>query len=382
MYEEFFNLKEKPFNLTPDTRFFFPSTGHDRVLAYLRYGIREGEGFIVVTGDIGAGKTTLIHMLLDEIEQKKRKDLIIAHLDNTQPGGNELLAMVADAFGLQFERLSKAALLSRLRNFLNEQMRNGKRAILILDEVQHLSHEGLDELRMLTNFLNNQKPMVQGFLVGQIEFRAKIQSERLESLKQRIIASCHLGPLEFEETKKYIEHRLSVAGWDNDPSISPESFTKIHNYTSGIPRRINTMCDRIFLVAYIEELHEITPELVDAVIEELQSENIVYEPIPEPQAKQEPPKVEAPAPSLEMPPQPEPIKSTPPPAQAAMPKTPPAANSDPPSFSTTGNGSGGHDRRIETLSRRIDELQVRLESIEDVMVMVRAAIRAVMTTNK
>ena len=334
MYESFFNLNEKPFSLSPDTRFFFASTGHNRVLAYLRYGVREGEGFLVVTGDIGAGKTTLIHLLLEEIEQNKQQNLIIAHLTNTQAEASELLSMVADSFGLAFEGLSKAALLARLRNFLNEQVRKGKRAILVLDEVQNLNDEGLDELRMLTNFLNSQKPMLQGFLVGQIEFREKLQTKQLEPLKQRIIASCHLGPLTLEETQQYIEHRLVIAGWSSDPKFMPQSYELIHEYSGGIPRRINNMCDRILLVAYLEEVHEITPELVTAVIEELQHEQLGVN------------------------------RDT---------------NDSDQSQEIEKQTATKNDQRIDNIEQRLYNLEARLESVEEVIVMVRAAIRAVMS---
>lgn len=270
MYENFYHLTEKPFHLNPDPRFFFGSTGHKRVLAYLSYGIRQGEGFIVVTGEIGAGKTTLIYTLLEELAQQQ--DLVIAHLATTQPDAGDLLSLVAAAFGLEHEGSTKATLLTRLEAFLLTQARANKRALLIVDEAQDLSREGLEVLRMLTNFQDDHKPLLQGFLIGQAEFRDTLRSRQLEQLRQRVIASCHLGPLDREEIQKYIEHRLTIAGWQGDPAFTPEAYTLIQDYTAGIPRRINTFCDRILLVGYLEEAHEITRDVVNTVILELHSE--------------------------------------------------------------------------------------------------------------
>ncbi|MEZ5591647.1 MAG: XrtA-associated ATPase [Gammaproteobacteria bacterium] len=339
MYESFYHLKEKPFHLNPDPRFFFASTGHNRVLAYLRYGVREGEGFIVVTGEIGTGKTTLIHLLLEELDEKK-DNFIVAHIATTQPDASELLAMVANAFGIDFEGLSKAVLLTRLDNFLHEQSRQGKRALLIIDDAENFSRKGLEELLMLTNFLNNHKAVLQGFLVGQIEFRGTLQADHLEALRQRIIASCHLGPLELEETQKYIEHRLQVAGWQGDPSFTPEAFRLIQDYSGGIPRRLNNLCDRILLVGYLEETHEITPALVSAVIQELRSEHFGIS-------------REA-GEALE---------------QSKSPRSRRGSSAE----------SVADSPSSSSIEQRLSNLEARFESIEEVIVMVRAAIKAVMS---
>lgn len=270
MYEKFYGLKEKPFHLNPDARFFFHSSEHKRALAYLNYGVLRGEGFIVVTGEVGTGKTTLIYMLLDELA--KHQDILIAHLVTPQLDTYELLSTVAAAFGLDCEKLSKSMLLQRFEQFLTDRVREGKRLLLIVDEAQSLSIEGLELLRMLTNFQSNHKVPLQGFLIGQAEFRNTLRSEQLLQLRQRVIASCHLRPLELDETRLYIEHRLNVAGWKNDPAFSMDVYTLIHDFSSGIPRRINNLCERILLVSYLEEAHTITKELVEAVIQELADE--------------------------------------------------------------------------------------------------------------
>lgn len=272
MYEAFYGFKEKPFHLNPDPRFFFGSTGHKRVLAYLNYGVRQGEGFIVVTGEVGTGKTTLIYTLLEELA--RHKDVVVAHLVTPPTDGNDLLPMVASAFGLNDEGSSKAAQLKRIEQFLIERAREEKRALLIVDESQGLSMEGLEMLRMLTNFQLNHKALLQGFLIGQAEFRSTLRSERLEQLRQRVIASCHLGPLELDETRQYIEHRLGIVGWKGDPAFTAGAHVSIHDYAGGIPRRINNICDRILLVGYLEETHTITRELVNTVIQELTVESL------------------------------------------------------------------------------------------------------------
>lgn len=270
MYEKFYGLKEKPFHLNPDARFFFHSSEHKRALAYLNYGVLRGEGFIVVTGEVGTGKTTLIYTLLNELA--KHQDILIAHLVTPQLDTYELLSTVATAFGLDCEKLSKPMLLQRFEQFLTDRAREGKRLLLIVDEAQSLSIEGLELLRMLTNFQFNNKAPLQGFLIGQAEFRSTLRSEQLLQLRQRVIASCHLRPLELDETRQYIEHRLNVAGWRNDPTFSMDVYTLIHDFSSGIPRRINNLCERILLVSYLEEAHTVTKELVEAVIQELTDE--------------------------------------------------------------------------------------------------------------
>jgi len=270
MYETFYNLTEKPFNLSPDPNFYYGSKEHNRVLAYLRYGINQGEGFIVVSGEIGAGKTTLIGALLEELG--KTEDIIAAQLVTTQLEPDDLLKMVAGSFGLRYAGLSKSELLKEIESFLNKKAAEGKRALLIVDEAQNLQHHSLEELRMLSNFQHNKRSLLQSFMLGQSEFRDTLRAPNQEQFRQRIIASYHLGPMDKSETQKYIEHRLKVAGWRGDPHIANDAYAEIYRYTDGIPRRINTLCDRLFLYAFTEESHDITHETVEAVVEELDEE--------------------------------------------------------------------------------------------------------------
>ena len=267
MYERFYGLKGKPFKLTPDPRFYFNSKAHSRALDYLRYGIQQGEGFVVVTGSVGTGKTTLAQTLFNEI--RRYRNVVTAHLVMSQFEGDDLLGLITDAFGLNPADRSQASRVAALEDFLRKQFRAKKRVILLLDEVQNLPFSGLEALRMLSNFQENQRPLIQSLLLGQAEFRDALQRPNMEQVRQRVVASCHLEPFSEQETRDYIEHRLSQAGWKRDPAIEPEVFHRIHHYTLGIPRRINTFCDRLLLFAFLEGIHRIGEETVDTVAEEV-----------------------------------------------------------------------------------------------------------------
>jgi general secretion pathway protein A len=271
MYEGYYGLSAKPFQLTPDPKFFFGSSGHKRAMSYLRYGLTQGEGFIIITGGIGTGKTMLVRTLFSELS---KENIIAAQLVNTNLEAEDTLRMVAASFGLAHEGTSKAAILRNLETFLTARAREGKRALLVVDEAHNLPIESLEELRMLSNFQISGKTLIQSFLLGQEEFKDKLQSDRLEQLRQRVIAAYHLEPLSKEETKEYIEHRLKMVGWNGDPALTQHAFTEIYNMTSGVPRKINTFCDRLLLYGYLEELHSLGKENVMAVAQELQQETI------------------------------------------------------------------------------------------------------------
>ena len=269
MYEAYYHLTAKPFPLRPDPRFFFASSSHKRAMSYLQYGIEQGEGFIVITGDIGTGKTTLVQNLFNHLE---RDNLLAAQLVTTQLQSEDLLRMVAASFGLEYEGMSKAALLRQFGKFLEKNAWEGKRVLLVVDEVQNIPMESLEELRMLSNFQVANVSVLQTFLLGQKEFNATLNSRSMEQLRQRVIASYQLKSLNQEEVRHYIEHRLALAGWQDNPSFSSESFDMIHAYTAGVPRRINMFCDRILLYGYLEELNAIGQKVVQAVIDELKEE--------------------------------------------------------------------------------------------------------------
>lgn len=269
MYLSYYGLKVKPFQLKPDPNFFFSSKGHKRAMAYLEYGLSQEDGFIIVTGEIGAGKTTLMRHLFQKLEREK---FIAVQLVNTHLDSEDILRMVAAAFGLTHLNSTKAALLLELEQFFRQSDREGKRVLLLVDEAQNLSPGALEELRMLSNFQTDDKLLLQTFLLGQPEFRKLLLGNSMQQLRQRVIATYHLGPLDADETKSYIEHRLITAGWSGDPFLRDDAFNVIYNFTKGIPRRINTLCDRLLIMGCLEELHTLSSVEVNEVIRDIQQE--------------------------------------------------------------------------------------------------------------
>jgi len=271
MYESYYKLAGKPFQLNPDPAFFFGSRGHKRAMAYLEYGLHQNEGFIVITGEIGAGKTTLVRSLLQKLDPAK---VVAAQLVSTQIDADDILRLVAAAFGVPSKNLDKADLLLALETFLVSLTAAGKRALLVVDEAQNLTPRAVEELRMLSNFQLEDHALLQSFLIGQPEFRDIMQGTEMQQLRQRVIASYHLGPLDVEETKSYIEHRLRHVGWHQDsPSFSADAFEAIYRASGGIPRRINTLCDRLLLAGFLGEKLALTARDVDEVAQEMQDEH-------------------------------------------------------------------------------------------------------------
>ncbi|HEX4273500.1 MAG TPA: XrtA/PEP-CTERM system-associated ATPase [Rhizomicrobium sp.] len=278
MYAEFYGLSAEAFLLTPDHRFFFESSVHAQAMSFLKYGISRGEGFIVITGDIGAGKTTLVGRLSASIDTNR---IISAHVVTTLLNGTDLLRLVASAFGLSNLPYDKASLLMRLQEFFQQAYRNRKRVLLLVDEAQNLSIEALEELRMLSNFQVGASAPFQSFLIGQPQFRTLLAHADLEQLRQRIIASYHLGAVSREECGEYLEHRLRCVGWEGDPYFEPEAIDAIYDKTDGIPRKINNLCSRLMLFGFLEELHRFTTADVERVASDLDTERTITK-APEP----------------------------------------------------------------------------------------------------
>ena len=269
MFEPYYGLSAQPFQLSPDPAFFYGSRGHKRAFSYLQYGLYQSEGFITLTGEVGAGKTTLIRNLLRQLDSNK---VVAAQLVSTQLDADSLLRAVATAFGIPVGQHDKSRLLAELEAFLTSLLPRGKRALLLVDEAQNLPPAAVEELRMLSNYQVGNRALLQSFLIGQPELRDLMRSASMQQLRQRVIASYHLGPLDADETREYIEHRLKQVGWKGDPSFEPAVFAQIHQYTGGIPRRINTLCTRALLAGYLSDSHVISAAAVKDVITEFSEE--------------------------------------------------------------------------------------------------------------
>jgi putative secretion ATPase (PEP-CTERM system associated) len=282
MYEAFYGLTSKPFQLNPDPAFFFGSKQHRRAKAYLEYGVSRNEGFIVITGEIGAGKTTVLRSLIDGLNGS---NVICGHLVTTQLGAEDTLRMVGAAFGFRVKDVPKSELLITLEAFLISQTSKGKRCLLVVDEAQNLTPRAVEELRMLSNFQFGNQALLQSFLVGQPEFREILQRPEMEQFRQRVAATCHIGPLDEDETQQYVEHRLKCAGGTAEkPSFGPGAFAGIYRASRGIPRRINAVCDRLLLLGFLNNRTHLAAEDVAEVVRELEQENEVPIRAPRPAA--------------------------------------------------------------------------------------------------
>ena len=271
MYETFYGLTGKPFQLNPDPAFYFGSRQHRRAMAYLEYGLHQNEGFIVVTGDVGAGKTTIVRSLLDKLDPQQ---VVAANLVSTQVDAEDTLRLVASSFGIRTADTEKSDLLLSLEAFLVSICQQGKRALLVVDEAQNLTPRAVEELRMLSNFQLDTHALLQSFLVGQPEFRRTMQSPQMLQLRQRVIAACHIGPLDVDETRGYIEHRLNCVGWKGEPKFQPGAYEGIFKASTGIPRRINAICDRMLLSGYLAGQQEFSREDVEMVAREMHDETV------------------------------------------------------------------------------------------------------------
>lgn len=278
MYDQFYGLQGRPFQLTPDPHFYFESATHRKALSYLGYGLAQGEGFIVITGDIGAGKTTLVGHLMNTIDPSR---LTAVKIVSTQVEGDDMLRLAAQSFGLAVEGSPKAQILKQIEGHLHVQARAGRRALLIVDEAQNLPVSAIEELRMLSNFQLGGQSLLQIFLLGQPEFRDLLKSPELEQLRQRVIATHHLDPMMRREVEPYILHRLSLAGWQGDPQFTPEAFNAIYAATGGVPRRINVLMSRVLLLGALDQLSVIDAEVVYAVVADMGADADVT---PEPMA--------------------------------------------------------------------------------------------------
>lgn len=266
MYREFFGLKEKPFNITSDPNFLFLSRVHKEAFAHLLYGIKERKGFLEITGEVGAGKTTLCRALLSKLDRNTKSAFIF---NSTLPE-MQLLQAILEDYGIVVGRRNKVSLLKQLNAFLIEELTRGNNVVLIIDEAQNLKASILEEIRMLSNLETDKDKLLQIVLVGQPELKDKLSSPNLRQLRQRISVRFHITAIEKAEIADYINHRLSVAGSSGQIIFEPDAVETIFHFSGGIPRLINTVCDKSMLTAYVMETRQITAEIAQRSIQEME----------------------------------------------------------------------------------------------------------------
>ena len=336
MYDEHYGLSGRPFQLTPDPRFWYETATHRKAMAYLGYGLAQGEGFIVISGEIGSGKTTLVGHLVETVD---RVALHIVRIVSTQIEPEDLLRTVAEGLGIETAGFVKADLLLAIERAIHGYARGGKRTLLIVDEAQALPLASLEELRMLSNFQAGGHALLQIFLLGQPEFRDLIADPRLEQLRQRVIAMHHLGPMEAGEVEAYLGHRLSLVGWTGDPRFDAHAIAAMHRWSGGIPRKLNQLASRLLLHGAIERITAFTARDVLTVVADFERDVPV---------------------AAAMPAEPKPLPIDPEPSVTSAPPIV-ASNADPVAPATN-----------LALERRVAELEQRLEDQD-------AALRRVLT---
>ncbi|MFV1973195.1 MAG: AAA family ATPase, partial [Thiohalobacterales bacterium] len=363
MYETFYQLSADPFRLSPDPRFCFQHRTYRKAMTYMLHALYRAEGFIMITGRPGTGKTTLIN---DLIQTLKPDQAVVAKIVSTQLTADDLLELVAYAFNLNPRGCGKAEVLVQVERFLKQQYQHGRHPLLIVDEAQDMNERALEELRLLTNMQVGNHQLLQIFLVGQEQLRKLVISPSLEQLHQRLIAATLLEPLDTDDTRAYIKHRLHRVNWKGDPLISTEAYAMINRYSHGIPRQINQICSRLFLHGSVEEKHRLGLADLKIIIEELQEELLLpidkegindaapwpaelHEETYEEEPQASPPAPESVPPATETLPETEPADQEPPAIAADTSRHTPAR--EPASVAGTGDTDNNHQPENPTASK-------------------------------
>ena len=266
MYEAHFGLKEKPFRMTPDTRYFYPSEQHVDALNHMVYAIEERRGFVVITGEIGSGKTTLSRVLFQKLDPRTKTAVI----RNTQLSAKELVQLILEELEIPFAPGStKTQLISKLNSYLIDQLRDDCNVVLLIDEAQNLKPSVLEEVRMLSNLETETEKLIQIILMGQPELKSKLWLKELTQLRQRVTLHYHLGALDSKDTAAYVAHRLHVAGANGTPVFQSAAMDRVFDHTHGVPRLINGLCDLALLTGYVQEVQSIGSDIVNEVAGEL-----------------------------------------------------------------------------------------------------------------
>ncbi len=268
MYNDFYGFREAPFNITPDPRFLFFSDKHREAFNHVLFGIRERKGFIQITGEVGAGKTTICRAILSELGPAYKTALIL----NPMVTATQMMRTVLTELHLEPRKVDRTAYLEILNRFLLQEAAAGHDVVLLIDEAQDLDPELLEQIRLLSNLETDQRKLLQIVLIGQPELREKLNERGLRQLRQRITVRYHLAPLDRDETARYIAHRLRVAGADGRPEFSAWAVRKIHRYAGGVPRLINAVCDKTLLYGYVNGTYELKGRAVRQAIRELEGE--------------------------------------------------------------------------------------------------------------
>ena len=268
MYLDYYGLKEPPFDITPNPRFLFYSAKHREAYNHLLYGIKERKGFVQLTGEVGAGKTTLCRAMLEQLNGNYSTALILNPILNA----DELMKAIATEFGLDVRGMDRLDTVATINNFLLWNVEQGKETVLIIDEAQNLTEDLLEQVRLLSNLETDNRKLLQIVLMGQPELRDRLNSQNLRQLRQRITVRYHLSPLSQSEISQYIQHRLHISGANGVPRFTRPALWRIHHYTGGIPRLVNAVCDKALLAGFVNQTAEVDYRVIGAAIRELEGD--------------------------------------------------------------------------------------------------------------